>query len=235
MSSRFAFLVALPVILLGAVALVELGSLARQAGGEITIIKKDAIEQTTLLDGAEFSLYEESCDEVANATPVATGTTGSDGQGTLVFSGLDGPGYCVVETQPPDGYAGMSKGVGIHPGMTGIVLNNPLPPPPQEGNITVNLRDYATNEPIDGAGFAIYAGACDDIGDESPVASGTSGDDGEGTVVFKVLDNTRYCVMESSPPPGYVSVHGGATISVGMTLTMLNHLAAAVPEASPSS
>jgi uncharacterized surface anchored protein len=221
--------------LLGAVAFVELGSLAKQAGSDITIIKKDAVDQTMLLDGAEFSLYEESCEEVANATPVATGTSGSDGQGTTVFAELTGPRYCVVETQPPDGYSGVNKGLAISPGMTGIVLNNPLPPPPQEGEITVILRDNATNDPIDGAVFDIYAGACKDIGDESPIASGTSGDDGEGTVVFKVLDNTPYCVMESSPPPGYAIVHGGATVSVGMTLNMINHLAAPVPAASPSS
>ncbi len=224
------------VTILAIVAISQLGSFAQQSDGTITVRKQDVTNNGALLNDAEFALYDGSCDQLANATPVANGGTGQDGEGTLVFSGLtEGASYCIVETQPPFGYTGVSKGISAHTSTTIDVANEPssTPPPHGEGPITVVLQDRVTGEPINGADFDLYAGTCAEVDGGNPVASGTTGDNGDGTIVFNELTATAYCVLESSPASGYAMIHGGATIYTGFTRVVLNS-PLAPPPATPT-
>ena len=88
--------------------------------GDVTITKTDA-ETAALLDGAEFAVYSAGTDGACSAAEVDTtatvlATTAATTAGVVTVSGLqasdyyDGGvqtairGYCLVETQAPDGY-----------------------------------------------------------------------------------------------------------------------------------
>ncbi len=65
--------------------------------GTITIIKYG--DDSTLLNGVTYTLYYQ------DGTTVATGTTGHNGTGTLVFTDLKAGDYRITETSTVDGYS----------------------------------------------------------------------------------------------------------------------------------
>ncbi len=186
---------------------------------DLPVFKVDN-ETDQLLGGAGFTLYYGACPggEVAASEQFTGAADATDGSaGRTVFFGLDPGDYCVVETTPPSGYSGGgSATVNLPANVTGWTFGNDLLAA-DTYDLPIFKTDSVTDRLLGGAGFTLFAGACPVMGDpvRSEQFTGASDaiDGSAGRTIFAGLTEGTYCVVETSPPPGYTG-GGSATVSL---------------------
>lgn len=186
--------------------------------GSVTITKKDAENDSLLLNNAEFSIYRASDVSaitdandagLAGITPVAVKQTGEDGiKGTLSFEKLPLGTYAVFETSVPDGYLRVSQKyiVDITAAGQEIVLPVTNIHEAAAGNIKLTKTSRDGTTALSGAVFKLV-----NVNDETvEVATGQT--DSNGEVTFTNVPFGTYKIIEVTPPAGYsVSLKDAAT------------------------
>jgi LPXTG-motif cell wall-anchored protein len=198
---------------------VSLGTVTNKPQGTITIVKRDAADNTKLLDGAKFSIYK---GWVSSSRRVASNlVTGSNGTGTVVSAPLDpDDDYIVVEETAPEWYRiddESKDDIEVTSGNTTTVYFNDT----KMGKIKIVKHDAEFPDIlVKGAEFDIYK---TNTNYSNRVAHGlTTGSD--GSVTSGLLEpRSDYIVVETDAPDGYrdndtpirgVTVTGGAVTAV---------------------
>lgn len=177
--------------------------------GSVKVIKTDAENETLLLDGVEFSIYN-AADVTAitdaedaglkNITPVSVMTTGEDGvKGTLIFDELPLGTYAIFETSVPDGYLRVSRKyiVDITAAGQEIVLPVSNIHEASAGNIKIKKTSEADGSDLSGAVFKLV-----NANDETiEIATGQT--DAVGELTFTNVLFGTYKIIEVTPPTGY--------------------------------
>lgn len=157
------------------------------------------------LSGAVYKVYNSSNTEVATITTDATGKGSSSVK-------LKNGTYTVVETTAPQGYA-------LDTTRHTVTINN-ADAPLSVSDIplikTVTLTKTSANTSITagnsqyslaGAKYNVYIANGDpdhDYTSDTVVATFTTGADGKATLSRVLKPNTRYAILETQAPPGYV-------------------------------
>ncbi|WP_187393445.1 SpaA isopeptide-forming pilin-related protein [Bacillus sp. E214] len=172
--------------------LVELEYENRAIKGSLQVLKVDSVDNTTPLEGAEFTVYDEDGNEVD--------TKATNKDGLVIFDNLAyGVKYKVKETKAPDGYIISdlaSKEFNIV--TDGQTVNLVFADKAIEGSVKVLKVDALDNRtPLAGAEFTLYDQ------DGKPVRTKTTEKD--GLVTFDHLAyGVKYTVKETKAPKGYV-------------------------------
>ncbi|AOM84066.1 Cna B-type domain-containing protein [Salisediminibacterium beveridgei] len=164
------------------------GSITGEVGA-LEITKVDAEENDTLLEGAEFHLYDESGDVL-----IRTGKT--DENGELTFVNLLYGEYQVVEVNAPEGYAidrtvGDTRTAEVNEGVTGITVENYE----IKRDVQLTKVDGTTDETLEGVEFELF-----DAGDQW-IGSFTT--DADGEIYVEDLEPGDYYFEETQPAEHY--------------------------------
>lgn len=182
-------------------------------GKNTTLVIKKVDSQTKApLDGADFELYS-----IANGTKGMLLRTGTTDQGQLKWGNLLSGKYILVEKKAPDGYLIPS---GLVNGVTVDVEYTPNTAAPSDSNVScavdsaenvntctvdnskktgsvvLKKTDSATNAPLSGAVFDLYASGGNKL--KSGVVTGQ-----DGTVRVDGLLPGQYYFVETGAPEGY--------------------------------
>jgi hypothetical protein len=187
-----------------------------QTATVITVVKRDAFDTSIHLDGAEFTLWEET-----NGT-AGLQTTGGDPDsdlesctsvaGTCSFAAVDFGTYYVEETKAPTGYNLPAETVQgpfiIGPGeehTPGIEITVTFDDPRQPGTILAEKVDAEDSSiKLAGAHFQLYRDDGDDLFDPDDTAIGDGQiSDASGQVMFTNVNFGTYFVVETVAPDGY--------------------------------
>ncbi|GGH12953.1 collagen binding domain-containing protein [Paenibacillus segetis] len=168
--------------------------------GNLTIKKVDNADNTKLLPGATFELYEKEGYPTTKKL-VVSGTTGTDG--TLTFNGeaheiYQGIDYVLVEKTAPYGYYVLNNGlkeVILTQADTDLTIENSQNP---VGHIAITKVDQTDNSIVlPGAEFELYHKDFPTVKVDTQV-TGT-----DGIATFKNIPYGEYIVKESKAPYGY--------------------------------
>jgi len=167
--------------------------------GNINLIKTN--EDLDLLEGAVFSLYNDS------GSVVATETTGSDGE--ITFTNIVYGDYTLRETTSPTGYV-LSNTVHnvsiVTDGETVQLQSQALTNYPITGSISFTKLNPEGNG-VQGAIFTLYNNS------GSAVTTATS--DALGVVTFSSIPYGNYTISETTPPTGYLPNNTVLTATIG--------------------
>ncbi|MDL2289667.1 hypothetical protein LJB83_02770, partial [Clostridia bacterium OttesenSCG-928-F22] len=177
--------------------------------GKFKVAKVDKINTSTLLTGATFTIHKN-----ADATDQSIGVMTANGDGTYTSPLLNAGTYYLKETKYPDKY--MSE--------DGIVAKQQIAGPftvvkneikdytasspiknarKQKVSVFKHYLDGATQVPVGGAIFTLYADKNDAIDMTKSLGTATSSAK-DGMAVFNnLLPNTTYWLIETTTPIGY--------------------------------
>ncbi|MGL4484614.1 MAG: SpaA isopeptide-forming pilin-related protein, partial [Anaerovoracaceae bacterium] len=183
----------------------------------LSLLKLDATDNTILLAGAEFSLYDneanalaalkEEATEADKGKAVRTLTTGDGGVATV--SGLKYGDYWLVETKAPTGYDLLEGFVKVtvdeksEKSEEAVTIENQKTPPPNKiGSLLIKKVDKADNTVLlKGAEFSLFTSFEDALVRTNPLEEGiVTGEDGTATVTG--LANGEYWLVETKAPVG---------------------------------
>lgn len=166
---------------------------------KIKIVKKDS-QSGDLLSGAKYRIYD------SKGSAIQTGTTNEKGEFITTKPLKIGEEYTIEEIAAPNKYL-LNKNkrkVTAKSGIVTVTFKNHY----AYGRIKVVKKDGNTNKPLKNAKFSIYNKKTGAL-----VASGTTGSD--GTWTSKELPvNVTYNVVETSPPPDYISNFKGKDVTL---------------------
>ncbi|SES30675.1 Cna B-type domain-containing protein [Salisediminibacterium halotolerans] len=157
--------------------------------GALEIAKVDAEDNETLLEGAEFHLYDESGDVL-----IQTGET--DENGELTFANLLYGEYQLVEVNAPEGYAvdrkvGSTRTPEVNEDVTEITVENYE----IKRDVQLTKEDGTTGETLEGVEFQLFDA------EDQKIDSYTTSNDGE--IYVEDLDPGDYYFEESAPAEHY--------------------------------
>jgi hypothetical protein len=188
-----------------------------QTATVIEVVKQDASDEAILLDGADFTLWEETNGDPGLQTSGADPDTDLDScttsGGTCAFGAVDFGTYYVEETAAPTGYDLPAETVQgpftIGPGAAnepGVKLTVTFEDPRQPGTIQAEKVDADDADlKLAGAHFQLYKDDGEDIfeqGQDTAVGSEEISD-ASGLVMWTDLDFGTYFVVEVQAPQGY--------------------------------
>ncbi|MBO0467143.1 hypothetical protein JZO73_06305 [Enterococcus plantarum] len=161
--------------------------------GNLEVVKKD--EEGTLLEGAEFEVYNDK-DEL-----VGTITTDANGVGQL--NDLPYGDYNLIETKAPEGYE-----LDTTPKTITIAKNNP------DGTLSVEVINKKEKLPETGIlkiikyvkdsdPIVYLQGAVFEVYDNDTQLVSTQTTDANGEILLNDLEPGKYYVIEVEAPPGY--------------------------------
>ncbi|MHC6178670.1 SpaA isopeptide-forming pilin-related protein [Clostridium sp. JNZ X4-2] len=167
--------------------------------GKVTFTKTGEDSDSTVLSGAEFTLYKPD-----GITPVkdengSNITATSDSDGKVTFN-CDVPyGYKIIETKAPTGYSINSNPLtATVDGSGNVVLDKNTISDSKIRNDVQFTKEDQNGNPLQGAVFKLYKN--DDADFENPIQTATSDENG----IVKFTDVAYgYKIKEITPPTGY--------------------------------
>lgn len=183
--------------------------------GVIRIQKAD--DEGTLLGGACFAIEPDAggdgyalCDDDAN--------DGSPEPGTILLRGVLAGDYVAIETRAPAGFqpgADQAVTVVANRRVDLVFANVPLPPPPQQGNLTIYKVDV-NNQLLPGACFALIQDGATTAGPRCDGADGAR----DGVISFTGIGVGDYTLRETvRPSAGYQPLED-ITVSIALNETL---------------
>jgi uncharacterized repeat protein (TIGR01451 family) len=184
----------------------------------VTVIKRDASDTNILLDGAEFTLWEETTGTAGLQTDGADPDTDLQDcttvAGTCSFDAVDFGTYYVEETAAPIGYSLPAETIQgpivIGPeedNVPGVEVIVTFDDPRQPGTIQAEKVDADdASIKLAGAHFQLYEDDGDTAGEFDPNDSAIGAEkitDASGLVMFTDVDFGTYFVVETQAPQGY--------------------------------
>lgn len=184
-------------VLSTAVKQVTITAVNKKKTGGISLKKVDAMDQSIVLSGAEFQLFETAKDAEKKEHPIQTVVTGSDG--IALFTNLAYAKYYAVETKAPSGYERIDYVQELTVDAFSaaadpiVYINYQLP---TSASFQVVKRDAQTRAVLQGARFLVEGGP-DGTYHEEYVS------DGSGKFHTEELPFGEYTVTELQAPEGY--------------------------------
>ncbi len=194
--------------------------------GNLEITKVDAADNSKVLDGAVFTLYDST-----GTIAIRTATTGADGK--IVFANLVYDNYVLREDTAPEGYV-----VGIQDKQT-VKLDAPVSPfMIQNKKIIRDVELIKTGEDthntgLPGAVFKLQFDAQDGSGYQDVPGKTNLVTDADGKILVQELDPGAYQFIEVTAPQDYLLNTRPITFTIGEKQTEVRRLAPFVNELTP--
>ena len=128
--------------------IIEVNFINEPIRGSVEVIKVDSEDETKVLKGAEFALYNEAGEEIAKAV--------TDENGVLKFENLRYGVYVIKETVAPAGYVLTDKVINVEIKEDGKTQTFNFTNDKSVGEVDFSKTDVTTSEVIEGAKIEIY-------------------------------------------------------------------------------
>ncbi len=185
------------------------------SNGRIAVVKVDASDPVTTLNGAKFKLTDLKGQQVGSLQTTS-------GSGEALFDSLRFKTYYLQEVEPPYGYLLDDTPVKIRLTPEESGLSYTFSNVKALGSVSFR-KNTAAGQPLEGAGFTLYDG--------NGSAVGTAVSDSNGNVLFTGIPIGDYTVRETDPPAGFYKSNEIISVRVALDASKTGTVVTVTPEA----